>query len=89
MSKIQVDLLGFSTVVGTPAEVRSSLEGADAGQVVAVRLPRGSADAATALARTLDGLVPLVGEILEKLRTEKLERIVGELVGDVPPPRHG
>lgn len=80
--------IGVASITGSPAEVRRSLDGIDAEQVVAFALRSGSGREAGAIAETLMNLAPFLQEMLVKRHRQALETIVEALVPKIVPEPH-
>jgi hypothetical protein len=83
-----VELSGFATLSGTPAQVSSRLDQLATGKVIALTLEHGSEPAIRALADTVASIAPLVPTILARRQRETIESIIEALVPEVPPPHH-
>lgn len=83
-----LELSGFGSFIGTPEQVRKSLDRLGAEQVIALTLKHGSGPAVRALAETVVSIAPLVRAILEQRQKKALTSIIEALVPEVPPPQH-
>ena len=83
-----LELSGFGSITGTPEQVRKSLDGLGAEQVIALTLAHGSAAAVRALAETVVSIAPLVRAILEQRQKKALASIIEALVPEAPVPQH-
>lgn len=83
-----LELSGFDSFTGTPEQVRKSLDGLGAEQVIALTLKHGSGPAVRALAETVVSIAPLVRAILERRQKKALDSIIEALVPEAPLPQH-
>ena len=76
----------FSTLAGTPDEVRKKLGHSRAGHVVALTFFDENEQEASAIANAMDSLGLLLPELMVARRQEALRQIIGALVPSVPLP---
>lgn len=87
-AKSNSDPSGFTTLTGTPKEIRSQLSSAGVERVIALTFAHGSAGAVKIIAETMANIGPLISAIIERRQHAVLESIVEALVPNVPPPQH-
>jgi hypothetical protein len=88
ITKERPNLSGFSTLTGTPKEIRSRLNGLGAERVIALTFEHGSERAVKAIAETMTSIAPLISAIIERRQQAALDSIVDALVPHMPPPQH-
>ncbi|ODV41866.1 XRE family transcriptional regulator [Cupriavidus sp. UYMMa02A] len=75
----------FTTLVGTPREVRSRLDKSKAEQVIVVPLAHAGVEQADLLAQTLATVVSFIGTALREQNEQTLKALVNAVVPKAPP----
>ena len=90
MSAVKIDsvLSGFSTITGTPNEVREFLVTKKSERVIALTMKHGSQQEAESMAATMSRIAPLLCRIIARRQKDEMDAIVEALVPNVPLPEH-
>lgn len=84
--KIESILSGFSTVTGTPNEVREFLVTKKSERVIALTVNHGSQQEIQSMAETVSRIAPLLKKVIARRQNDEMEAIVEALVPNVPLP---
>ena len=82
------DLSHFSTITGTPGEIRTLMAGMKNQRVIAFAFEHGSERDLKVLADTISNMAPLISTVIARRQKKTLDSIIEALVPDVVPPRH-
>lgn len=88
MAKNRDDLSHFSTMTGTPSDIRTRMVGMKNQRVIAFAFEHGSERDIKALADTMSNMAPLIGAVIARRQQKTFDSIIEALVPDVPTPRH-